>query len=291
VRVPDGLAWLRSVPTGPAWLDALPDVVAAVAARWGLEVGEPYDGSHLSWAAPARRGGDAVVLKVQWPHPECAGEAAALAHWAGDGAVRLLAHDADHAALLLERCEPGTHLAGHPGTDAVGVLVSLLPRLWKPADVGFPLLAAEATRWAATMVGQWELAGRPCERRLVDAAVGMLSDLAADQGEQVLLHQDLHGDNVLAARRTPWLAIDPKPLVGEREFSVAPIVRSSELGHTREAVTGRLDRLCSELGLDRQRARWWTVGQTMAWSFSSPAADRHHATARWLLDRRAASSR
>ena len=71
----------------------------------------------------------------------------------------------------------------------------------------------------------------------------------------MLLHQDLHGDNVLAAEREPWLAIDPKPLAGEREFGIAPIVRSRELGHSRREVLGRLDRLVTELGLDRERAR------------------------------------
>ena len=85
----------------------------------------------------------------------------------------------------------------------------------------------------------------------------------------MLLHQDLHGDNVLAAEREPWLAIDPKPLVGEREFGVAPIVRSRELGHSRRDVLYRFDRLVSELGLDRERARGWTIGQTIAWAFDA----------------------
>ena len=87
-----------------------------------------------------------------------------------------------------------------------------------------------------------------------------LEELAPTQGEQVLIHQDLHADNVLAAQREPWLVIDPKPLVGEREFSLAPIIRSVELGHSRRAVVERLDRLSSELGLDRERARGWATG-------------------------------
>jgi len=81
-----------------------------------------------------------------------------------------------------------------------------------------------------------------------------LRELPASQGEQVLLHQDLHTDNVLAAQREAWLVIDPKPLVGERELSVAPIVRDYVLGHSREGVVHRLDRLCEELELDRERA-------------------------------------
>ena len=56
-------------------------------------------------------------------------------------------------------------------------------------------------------------------------------------------HHDLHGDNVLRAAREPWLVIDPKPLAGERGFSLAPIVRAYEFGHSRERVIERLDKL------------------------------------------------
>jgi streptomycin 6-kinase len=99
----------------------------------------------------------------------------------------------------------------------------------------------------------------------------------------VLLHQDLHAQNVLRAEREPWLVIDPKPLAGEREFGVAPIVRSLELGHSRRHVVGRLDRLTGELGLDRERARLWSIAQTIAWSFGSRFRQ-HIETARWLLE-------
>ena len=91
---------------------------------------------------------------------------------------------------------------------------------------------------------------------------------------------------MLAAEREPWLAIDPKPLVGEREFGVAPIVRSRELGHSRRDVLYRFDRLVSELGLDRERARGWTIGQTIAWAFDAEVRQTHAETARWLLEAR-----
>jgi streptomycin 6-kinase len=101
----------------------------------------------------------------------------------------------------------------------------------------------------------------------------------------VLLHQDLHGGNVLAAGREPWLAIDPKPLVGERELSAAPFVRSPELGHSRRAVLRRLDALTSELGLDRERARAWTIAQSVAWC-DGDAPSIHLDVARWLVEAR-----
>jgi streptomycin 6-kinase len=228
--------------------------------------------------------GDEVVLKVQTPPRESEHEAAALELWDGDGAVRLLAHDPERHALLLERCVPATPLASVGQEAALEVLVSLLPRLWKPAAAPFRSLAEEAAWWLVQLPRTWEEAGRQFEQRLLDASLEALGELAPTQGEQVLLHQDLHGDNVLAAEREPWLVIDPKPLVGEREFAVAPIVRSVELGHSRRDVLYRLDRLTSELGLDRERARGWTIGQTIAWSVGSEYHETHVETARWLVE-------
>ena len=194
--------------------------------------------------------------------------------------MRLLARDDERHALLLERCRPGTYLRER----ALEVLVDLLPRLWKPAGPPFTSLADEAAWWVSTIRVEWERAGKPFEEALVDAAITILEELAATQGEQVLVHQDLHPDNVLAAEREPWLVIDPKPLVGEREFAVAPVIRASELGHSRRAVIDRLDRLTSELGLDRERARGWAIGQTIAWGVDSDFHAMHAETARWLLE-------
>jgi streptomycin 6-kinase len=250
--------------------------VEECAAQWGLELEEPFLGGFVSHVVPV---GDAV-LKIQWPHRESEHEADALEQWRGDGAVRLLARDDERHALLLERCRPGAPLR----EDALDVFVDLLPRLWKPAGSPFTPLADEAAWWVSTMGDQWEEAGRPFEARLIDAAISMLEELAATQGEQVLVHQDLHPDNVLAAEREPWLVIDPKPLIGEREFAVAPIVRASELGQSRRAVVERVDRLTGELGLDRERAQGWAIGQTIAWAVDSDFHALHAETARWLLE-------
>lgn len=286
VRVPEGIRWLEREPSGLAWLAALPSLVAEVVEVWDLELGEPYGGSSVSWVAPAamRSTGAAVVLKLQWPHPECEHEAAALAAWGGEGAVRLVAHDAERHALLLERCEPGTTLAAS-GRDRLAAFVELLPALWVRPPGVVRTLAAEAAGWRRSMPEAWERAGRPCERRLVDAACTLIDDLLASTpaDDHVLLHQDLHAENVLAAERSPWLTIDPKPLAGERALSLAPVVRDFDLGAAEADALGRLDRLTDDLGVDRERARGWTIAQTMAWSFDSRFAGAHHRTVRGLL--------
>ena len=225
------------------------ELAAAVARDWDLRLGEPYPpgAASLCVLRVELSDGTPAALKLQDPHREDEQEAAALERWDGDGAVRLLRRDDERHALLLERCEPGTFLSA-ARSDPLGVLIGLLPRLWKDAT-GFRTLSEE--------VAHWDL----------DGELGELAhELAATQTDLVLVDQDLHGDNVLAAQREPWLVIDPKPLAAEREFAVAPIVRSAELGHSRREVLSRLDRLCAELDLDRERARGWTIVQTVAWT-------------------------
>jgi streptomycin 6-kinase len=267
---------MRASDAGRAWLADLPRIVSECAEQWSLELGEPYPYAFASVAIPA---GDAV-LKVGFPDRESEHEGDALAAWRGEGAVRLLAHDRERHALLIERCRPGTSLGEVDPETALGVAIGLLRRLWIPAEEPFRPLAEEAAWWASYLP-----TARPAlEARLIDAAVRALEELAPTQGEQVLLHQDLHGANVLRAERQPWLVIDPKPLLGEREFGVVPLVRSPELGHSRREVFYRLDRLTDELGLDRERARMWTIGQTVAWSTGSGSPATHVDTVRWLLD-------
>ena len=284
MTIPAQLRWIAGSEEGRLWLEALPNLLDTCAERWSLRIDSPYEGSHLSFATRATRADDSeVVLKIQFPHRECEHEAAALTYWNGNGAVRLLAHDAGRHALLVERCRPGTHLSERGVDEALSALTGLLPRLWKPVGAPFVTLGDEAARWAENVPRSWEAAGRPFERSLIDEAVRTLRELSESQGEQVLLHQDLHAGNVLRAEREPWLAIDPKPLAGEREFGVAPFVRDSELGHSRELVQRRLDRLTSDLGLDRERARGWAFAQALAWAFQGTKVIAGHIeTAQWL---------
>jgi streptomycin 6-kinase len=237
--------------------------IEELAEEWDLELGEPYaPGADGVTLRVELSDGTPAVLKVPNPHRENEQEADALERWDGNGAVRLLRRH-ESGALLLERAEPGTFLS-EGADDPLGVLIGLLPRLWVDPS-GFHTLTDEV-EW-------WDLQGY----------VGALArELAATQGELVLCHQDLHGENVVAAQREPWLVIDPKPIAAEREFAVAPIVRSNELGHSKRDVLYRLDRLCAELELDRERARGWTIVQTTAWSDGDDPVKEHVEALAWL---------
>jgi len=268
------MAWWRDEPGGAEWLDRLPRLVRELATAWELELGEPFD-ALISLVLPAvRRDGTPAVLKLNFPDPESEHEADALAFWNGDGAVRLLEHDPERRGLLVERCFPGDQLwsvADEEEANRIGA--SLLSRLWDrdPDDRGYRTLVRESARWAEELPQRWEAEGRPYERRLVDETIDWVRELAPSQPELVLAHQDLHGGNVLRAEREPWLVIDPKPMLAERAFDVASLLRDrrDELAlepHPEQRLRRRLDQLSSELGLDRERMRGWAVVHAVAWN-------------------------
>lgn len=273
--MPAGLAWWRSQPGGAAWLAALPRLVEAALDRWSLLLGAVFEAPQMiAFVAAVQVEAHATpaVLKINMPHPESEHEAAALAHWDGDGAVKLLASEPHEQALLLERCLPGTPLSEVEDDDtAMRIAAAALRRIWRPPPDAhaFASLESEARRWGDELPRAYHRLGCPFERSLFDTALAALRELAADQADLVVVHQDLHGGNVLRAEREPWLIIDPKPLVGERAFDVASLLRDRRdtlLGPGGAgAIRRRLDILVDELGLERERMRLWGIAHALAW--------------------------
>jgi streptomycin 6-kinase len=253
LRVPASLA--EEFAHESAWLAELPELAAELAGRWGLELEEPIDTPH-SFVVPAGN----AVLKLNAPsHFEADTEADALERWSGNGAVRLLARDDARRAFLVERCVPGTRL-WDAEIDEAPVVSELLPQLQLEIRDAHPFrrLSDEADRWADEMPRRYDEAGAHFERPLLEFALDVYRSV--DRSATFLVNQDLHGGNVLRAEREPWLVIDPKPLVGERELEASALLRNAD------SVSRWLDVL-ADLGLDRERARGWGVAHNLAWSW------------------------
>lgn len=273
--VPESLQWLESEPGGSEWLERLPALIADSTRTWGLALGEPFP-ANMSFVAPAMTSSGAeVVLKVNYPHPESEHEAAAMRHWNGRGAAKLLDEDAGLRALLLERCRPGGRLWDEPESEATETMIEVFTMLCeRPAPKGeFQSLAQAAGTWAVHLAGAFERAGGPFESELLAEALAFLATVRAPDPTDVVLHQDLHGGNVLK-RGAGWVAIDPKPLAGEREFDVASYVRDRRADletscAAQSIVRTRIDRLSEGLGLDRERVRGWALAHALAWGFDA----------------------
>ena len=271
--VPEGLARttieLRGA-AGAEWLERLPAIVARCEERWSLAVGPPFPELTYNYAAPAvRADGTAAVLKLSFPDAEFRAEAEALRLFDGRGAVRLLELDPDHGAMLLERLEPGVPLTSvRDDEEATSIAADVLGELWRPAppDHPFPTVADWA-RGLARLRRNFGGGTGPLPAPLVERAEALFAELLDSQAEPVLLHGDLHHYNVLAAGRRPWLAIDPKGVVGEPAYDTGALLRNPAelLGTPRpgKALERRLDLLCERLDLDRARVAGWGMSQAV----------------------------
>jgi len=288
VRISPGLlATHGRSDAGRRWLERLPFLVAEAERRFGVRAVEPFE-THIAYVAAASPDS---VLKVNFPDEESEHESHALELAAGDGTVRLLARDDELRALLLERLEPGKTLWTVPEAEANPIAARVLSRFWRPVapDHPFRRLADEASRWAEQMVPEWDAGGRPFPRGLAEEAASLARELSETIAEEVLLHQDFHGGNVLASG-DEWIAIDPKPVAGERAFDVASLLRDRRDELARDPnparrVARRFAQLAEALELDRERMRGWGIVHTLAWGFEDGRwLDEHVACARWLAE-------
>ncbi len=263
-----------------AWLDSLPGLIAECESRWKIKVGAPFALS-FNYVAPALAAdGQSVVLKLGVPSPELAGEIRALQSYADAAAVRLLDSDEDRGMMLLERIEPGYTLASLAEDErATRAAAQVMRDLWKPLPPGthFPT----ATEWAgglATLRKRFNGGTGPLPADLVDQAEALFSDLLSSAEPSVLLHGDLHQFNILAARRRPWLAIDPKGLAGEPAYEVGALLRNPDarLCTDPRVQRRRVEVLHEELSLAKDRMLGWGMAQAVLsawWSLEDAGAD------------------
>src|SRR5262245_34630539 len=248
------------------WLARLPAVVHDLEARWSLTIGAPFDSDEVScaWVAPvARADGSTAVLKVSMPHFEAEHEIAGLRFWDGDPTVRLIEADERVGAILLERCEPGTHLRVlRPEAEQDVLVASLLRRLWRRPASPHPFrpLSMMTTRWTVETLAQsrqWPDAG------LVQEGLDLLRRLSHPAADDVLLATDLHAGNVLQAQREPWLVIDPKPFIGDPVYDATQHLLNC-IGRLRVEPLSTIQRLADLLEVDSERVRMWTFARLAA---------------------------
>ncbi|GAA4940429.1 aminoglycoside phosphotransferase family protein [Streptomonospora halophila] len=291
---------IRALDGGPAWLKSLPETLADVQAAWDLALDSPFDGGSCSWAGPARTGSaERSVLKVSFPHREARGEAEALRFWDGAGAVRLLRASEDGFALLLEECRPGATLRDSPGEpeDLLAAGLHVLAWLWRrPPEPGLDLESLEtvATDWAGLVEERHPRLRPGADPHLVRTAVDLLGSLPRTAERSVVLHGDFNPGNILAAERAPWLAIDPKPMVGDPGYDVWPLIMQIDppmrLIDPLPALRRRFDTAAEILGEPADRLAAWSAARAVESAFdrynigSYPAGDAELAQAELLAD-------
>lgn len=249
-------------------------VIAAAAEEWGVQLIEPSSSGYSEvWFA--QRGNQHVVIKAGDVAAR-AREATALAAYTA-GSTRVLEHDPDSGALLVERVLLGDDLLpmsrgdDEMATRIVGQLIATLHGSQRHSTtVDLPDLRSLASAFDAAADPRLPVG-------LVRQARTLFEDLTASS-DSVVLHGDLHHFNVLRSgvgdSNDVWLAIDPHGWVGDPAFDTAALManprglsRADSDQLTQMADTRRTERriavLAETTGLDAARIRAWAFTAAM----------------------------
>ncbi|CAL9600798.1 hypothetical protein SUDANB15_05398 [Streptomyces sp. enrichment culture] len=269
----------EAAPNGDDWLERLPELVRQAVALRELTVDRvQVPGGRSSLVVLVRTAdGTPAVLKLAPRRARPESERAALAHWGGRGAVRLLepppgprlrsngeGPPSTEGVLLLERLHPDVSVRSLPEARALLEAAETLRRLWvePPQDHAFETVAERTGRQAEAMRAR--AATDPEVAPLVEAALAAREELLAAPPEHRLLHGTFRQSKVLSGERLPWLAVGPDPVVGEHAFDLARLVRDRVedlIAQPSGATTTRrrVKRLAESLEVDRERLRGWTL--------------------------------
>ena len=97
-------------------------------------------------------------------------------------------------------------------------------------------------------------------------------DLLKSTTREVLLHGDLHHDNILK-NSNGWLVIDPKGFIGDPAFELAaylcnPIPELLQENQPREIIENRINICSAELGIDSRRISDWLYAKSvLCWAW------------------------
>lgn len=253
---------------GSKWLGNLPLLVEGLEKKYGLTNLKPFENLTFNYVLSGFQGAQPVVLKLGLDHDALKREALTLKAFAGFGAVTMLLEN--DGVLLLERAVSGVSLKScfpERDNDAIQIIGECLKTLHQapiPEDYNLPHIKD----WLRVLDNDLDIPTDTLHkaRRLRD-------ELIASSAKPVLLHGDLHHDNLLR-NGNGWAVIDPKGVVGEPAYELAAFIRNPvpdllEHHNALNIIDNRITQFANIFQLSRQRITdWCYVQAVLAWAWT-----------------------
>lgn len=253
---------------GKQWWQRLPQFLEHLARTRELTLLAPFEHLSFNYVLPVLSSkGEEWVLKVSVPHDEFAREIHALRHFNRRGSARLIDANPEEGWMLIERLLPGTRLVDVlDEKQAIPIAVGVMQRLWLP--VTEPQLFISLEEWLRSLkqLNTQASLQQLVSKKLRDFVISRAKELLSNQGKPVLLHGDLHHYNILQ-HQSEWLAIDPKGIIGEREFELGAFLRNPfcvvESPTETKELARNLDWVIDLTAFNRERVLSWCIIQAI----------------------------
>lgn len=253
---------------GLVWWNQLPYLLKTLAQMHGLTLRSPFADLSFNYVLPVfGPNQEEWVLKLCVPDDACVREIQALHHYNGVACVSLIKADPAQGWMLIEQALPGTRLVDlKDKQQTIPIAVSLMQKLWRPLDHPEHFISLQQwLRGLATLESNAFLK-MLVSKKMREFILVRSQELLASQSEPVLLHADFHHYNVLQ-HHDHWLAIDPKGVVGEKEFEIGAFLRNPycviDDPFEAKEIARNLDLVIELTGFDRQRVLSWCIIQAM----------------------------
>ena len=100
----------------------------------------------------------------------------------------------------------------------------------------------------------------------IENAKIIFDNLIKDQKKDVLIHGDLHHENILYDKKKGWIVIDPKGYIGESEFEFGAYMRNPtniwEINNPEFIISNRIQ-IFNEYNFDTERIIKWSYVQAI----------------------------
>lgn len=253
---------------GKQWLDSLPEITAKIAKEHNLSGLTPVNNMTFNYVASGYQNENPIILKIGMNSKALTKEASCLKAFAKHAVAEVIAHDDN--MIIMQRAVPGSTLKDHfpdNDIDATKILCESIKELHKasiPESHNFYHLS----ELFKTLDQKLDI-----PNEILSKAKHLRDKLLSTTTEEVLLHGDVHHDNILK-NGDSWLVIDPKGFIGDPAFEPAayfcnPIPELLQENQPREIITNRINICSAELGIDSQRiADWLYAKSVLCWAWS-----------------------
>jgi len=269
---------------GLKWWNNLPHLLDRLEHTLGITLQPPFNDLSFNYVLPVLGPKkEEWVLKLCVPHNEFVHEISALKHYKGLGCVSLIKASPEEGWMIIERAIPGTRLLDlKDERQSIPIAFSLMQQLWCPLDKPEHFISLKQWLRGLKQLESNAFLKKMVSKKLREFIASQTPQLLSSQGEPVLLHGDLHHYNILQ-HQDRWLAIDPKGIVGEREFEIGAFLRNplcvvEDPIETKE-IARNLDLIVELTGFDRQRVLCWCIIQALlcvCWYCEDNMSDKAH---------------